>query len=415
MAVQYSSKKPRTQSLPKCFPPVFTSNSLTSSAKQQCSYEELQHSSYLNHSTSFYSASPEGETLSLTTKDDYQSSNCNTFGNLVDVSGSGTNDFQFCREDRNETTQNDNYFLALRRVPESNSISIHYEKSEVPSDIRDPSRFFSPETPQELCKPTVDWVLGPSFRENLPSNAQENTTINQSSLLSSLKVATPAKISCNQGRSCMQAAIETLWSLHTSNVSNFCLSNNNLKANGAAGFVSPRSSEDVLQKNKEIEKVLSSVLACACSERPRVQVLLVNICHRLLIWYKAVVPCHKPLLSIATSFMGREEPGETISHQPIRIGEYCLDEALELRIKAQVVFAELQKLEILISILVSRMTTERKIAGYSNKSCDYSESDFIPTQETEFSEHVRGKLATLLHRKLQTMMIDLKGIYVQHA
>lgn len=222
----------------------------------------------------------------------------------------------------------------------------------------------------------------------------------------------PLKGCCRHARPCLITATEILSSFITEVTSISCLSKNkkNIELLSSSSSSSCRSletsvtSDNLLKNMREAENFLRLSLDCPCSLRPRVQLILVNICHKLLAWSQAFVPrnCeqeekedHNLSLQIMSQVSCEKFPRENIIHQPLTIGEHCIDLSLQAEVKARVVLNELQRLETIIHALTSRIMEELYISSTEK-------DNFVSNYELVLSEDMRSKLSTFLIQRLQS-------------
>lgn len=228
----------------------------------------------------------------------------------------------------------------------------------------------------------------------------------------------PHKDRCHHMRPCLVTATEILNLFHTGRASVSCLSSKNksfdlLSSSSSSSSSPPLSSpcgplellaSDYILKNmREAEYFLCSTLSCPCSLRPRVQLILVDICHMLLAWSQTFVPCEygeerqeqHPDSQIMLHKTHKNISIEKVIHQPLTIGEYCIDPILQAEMKARVVLNEIQRLETIIQTLTSRIME----AFYM---CIAEKNKISSHHELGLSEDVCSKLNTFLIQRLQT-------------
>ena len=151
-------------------------------------------------------------------------------------------------------------------------------------------------------------------------------------------------------KNCMFSALKILQTLHT--VPPMCFSAGIARPESA--MIKRRTTEDVLCCNKEASQRISKMLTCSCFASFQMQLVLATICHKLIVWYRAMIKNNCNLLDDSsqrssgsyTRSCDYAEVSEHISYQPITVGEYAIDTNLQPKVQAQVVFGELQHLEI---------------------------------------------------------------------
>jgi hypothetical protein len=91
---------------------------------------------------------------------------------------------------------------------------------------------------------------------------------------------------------------------------------------------------------------------------------------------------------------------ERILHQPITLGRYSFDGTLESKIRAQVVFSELQHLETMIETLAGRIQGANFGASASGGTFDADEGS-MKMEERGRAETIRRCLSSFLREQLQ--------------
>ncbi|KAL1971166.1 hypothetical protein VTN77DRAFT_117 [Rasamsonia byssochlamydoides] len=177
----------------------------------------------------------------------------------------------------------------------------------------------------------------------------------------------------NHARTCMIAAVRLLQALHIPPPE--CLSACDESA--LSHLRQPRMTDSVLATNRDVILLVSGILICSCSTSFAVQLVLTTICSKLMAWYRAMV----------NNDRAGDEHTEQVLHQPIAVGGYFFDVALESKIRPQVVFSELQHLELLVHSLSRRIEE----AGFGNLG--------PPTPDSE--EPIHRSLIAFLHQQLQ--------------
>ncbi|KAL9126603.1 MAG: hypothetical protein Q9175_007892 [Cornicularia normoerica] len=116
----------------------------------------------------------------------------------------------------------------------------------------------------------------------------------------------------------------------------------------------------VLSTNREAVRLIFNILEYTCSSSSQVQLVLTIICGKLIAWYRAMVRNRCENSSIMLSAVDKhnfnhEDHTERVLHQPITIDEYSINVTLEYKIRAQVIFDELQHVEALTKGLSQRV------------------------------------------------------------
>lgn len=237
-----------------------------------------------------------------------------------------------------------------------------------------------------LCSPASDFQVGPSN----PQVCQEDID--------------PCTL---HKRSCMVNALKILRALHIS--PSVCLSTGATASDTSSSR--PRMTDCVLSANREAARWILDILECACSSSPQVQLVITVICSKIIAWCRAVVRNGFEESSVMQSTRDKHnvnhgDQTERVSHQPITVGEYSIDVTLEYRIRAQVVFNELQHVEALTQTL-SRRVKETKFgedwnipAAQSGKG-RASSSRSAPSDWGGNGEAVHGSLTVSLCKQLQ--------------
>ena len=223
----------------------------------------------------------------------------------------------------------------------------------------------------------------------------------------------------NHNRTCMSSAVKILHALHMPPA--VCLSA--AAETSGSGTPQPRMTDSVLSTNREAVRVVSSMLECTCSLSSQVQLVLIIICGKLIAWYRAVVRNrsdgfgNSSLMSsvVENDNKKHEDHTERVIHQPITIGEYSFDVTLENKIRAQVVFSELQSVKVLIKSLSGRVK-ETKFGNFWNTAATNSgsgqhvSSRLAKPDETGLAEASQRSLTVFFHTQLQTAKAEINLI-----
>jgi hypothetical protein len=121
-----------------------------------------------------------------------------------------------------------------------------------------------------------------------------------------------------------------------------------------------RKMDEVLKTNRSSIELVSRVLRCQCSKHSSLQLLLVIVCDRLVAWYQAMMSHpsgHATHLQDPLTELTRpgDEQRERILTQPITIGDFPVDPAMQLCIRNQLVLRELQSVQEMIREFAARV------------------------------------------------------------
>ena len=218
-----------------------------------------------------------------------------------------------------------------------------------------------------------------------------------------------------KNKTCMVSATQILKSLHISPTACLCSTGN------TSGLRQPRMTDSVLTGNRDAVLSASKMLKCTCSLRPQVQLVLCIICDKLISWYRAMIRSdhdgsdvsQSKLPSVTNGIRNDKDQAERVLHQPITIGDHCLDVALECKIRAQVILGELQRLETLVETLSKRIWEGNGGASASRSGRKVftadSRSPILP-EEPGLTEVIHGRLAAFLRRQLQAAKTELATV-----
>lgn len=171
----------------------------------------------------------------------------------------------------------------------------------------------------------------------------------------------------------------------------------------------PRLIDAVLSTNKDIVKSVSNMLKCTCSLSSQVQLILTIICGKVMAWYRAIIRNDNAsdnlslLPSTASKITNEDDYIERILHQPITLGRYSFDSTLESKIRAQVVFSELQHLETMIETLSGRIhgaNFGNSVSGSGGGAFEGGEGS-MKMEERGRAETIRTCLSSFLREQLQ--------------
>ncbi|KAG8527861.1 uncharacterized protein KY384_006777 [Bacidia gigantensis] len=217
--------------------------------------------------------------------------------------------------------------------------------------------------------------------------------------------------SCSdQKRTCMTSALKILQALHVPPPA--CLSTHDEESMPHQ----PRMIDSVLSTNKEVIESVAEIAKCTCSSSSQLQLLLAIICGKLISWYRAIIRNYQPTKASTTestlnSGEDSEDGIERVLHQPVTMGGYSCDLELESKIRAQVVFSELQHLEILIETISKGKQDSGEVASPGK-----AHSTRLPSKESGLGDAVQKSLSSFLQGQLEAAKADttpvLKGIRV---
>ena len=207
-------------------------------------------------------------------------------------------------------------------------------------------------------------------------------------------------LSSDNGMTCMTLALKILQTLHIPR--SVCL--HAYVGSTARKSRQPRMVDSVLSMCRNIVPLVSDMLQCECSLNVQVQLIITNICGKLMSWYRALMrrghhrSHHQPSRS-STVMKRRSNTHDThmkdqdeddddddndddddddqtvrVSRQSITIGHYAFDVALEGKVLAELVSSELRHLERLVQDLATRMQESRFGEIFMDKASSSSTS-----------------------------------------
>ncbi len=182
----------------------------------------------------------------------------------------------------------------------------------------------------------------------------------------------------------------------------------------------PRMTDSVLSTNREAVRLVSDMLECTCSLSSQLPLVLIIICGKLIAWYRAMVRNRNEgsdnsalAWSVAQNDNNNhEDHTERVLHQPITVGDYSFDVTLENKIRAQVVFSELQAVEALIRNLSRRVEETRfgnlwNAAAVRSGTGQTASSGLAKPDETGPAEAIQRSLTVFLYTQLQTANAEI--------
>ena len=234
-----------------------------------------------------------------------------------------------------------------------------------------------------------------------------------------------------RAETCLTAALRILTTLHI--VHSACLS-----AHKEAPTVQQaRKMETVLSTNKDVVAGMAPILACSCSGRSQVQLLLLSICGNLIAWNSAMISadleqgdsfdCRRSTLSSACSLSAgpTQAPRARVLSQPITIGQHQINGKLGRTLHAQVMAGELRMLEGLVDALSHRFCEASRSDGACSTSPDthmtnasFRVGTFRDTpsmQSKGLSNVVHRHIISSLHTRLQNTQAKIFSVLGQAA
>ncbi|CAF9928977.1 MAG: hypothetical protein HETSPECPRED_007243 [Heterodermia speciosa] len=215
-----------------------------------------------------------------------------------------------------------------------------------------------------------------------------------------------------RSESCLAAALRTLTSLHVAHSA--CLSAHQ----EAPSVQQARTMEAVLATNKDIVAGMAPILACSCSGKSLVQLLLSIICGNLIAWNSAMITAD---LEQGDPFEGRRStfsstcslssgPGQAprarVLAQPITIGQHQINGSLGRALRAQVLAGELRVLEGLVDALARRFCeASRSDSTSSNSPATHTKNANGRAAISRDTLSLQSKgLSTVVHRNITSSL-----------
>lgn len=215
----------------------------------------------------------------------------------------------------------------------------------------------------------------------------------------------------NNAKTCMVSAIRILQVLHSPPPT--CI--NSLDGPSISTHRQPRMVDSVLSTSRNVIQLVTDILKCTCSLRSQVQLLLTIICGKLMAWYRAMLCNDSSAVPPTIHYNAKDEQHtERVVHQPITVGEYCFDGALESKLQAQVVFNEIQYLDGLVETLSRRIRGDKfqKVFSVSTtrtrsaSAADSWRSTSLP--EAGLPEKIQRSLNAFLQKQLRAVTAEIK-------
>ncbi len=213
-----------------------------------------------------------------------------------------------------------------------------------------------------------------------------------------------------EARTCMPSALKILQNLHT--VPPVCFSAGTARPDSAT--IKRRSTEYVLCSNREASQKISKMLTCPCLASFQMQLVLATICHKLTVWYRAMLKdslnlldgCSQRSSGSYTRISDHADVSEHILHQPITVGEYAIDINLQPKIRAQVVSGELQNLENFVRNFSSCLDSIPSRASMGRASSSLPSRPDQLNNSAAIHHHLRG----FLDEQLQAAKADVNAV-----
>ncbi|KAL8789573.1 MAG: hypothetical protein Q9195_006750 [Heterodermia aff. obscurata] len=215
-----------------------------------------------------------------------------------------------------------------------------------------------------------------------------------------------------RSESCLTAALRTLTALRVAHSA--CLS-----AHQEGPTVQQaRTMEKVLATNKEIVAGMTPILACSCSGKSLVQLLLSIICGNLIAWNSAMISAD---LEQGDLFDGRRStfssacslpsgsahaPKARVLPQPITIGQHQIKGSLGRALRAQVMAGELRVLEGLVDALSRRFCEASRSESISTTSpASQGRNVNAPAATSRDNPSLQSKgLSNVVHRNITSSL-----------
>jgi Aflatoxin regulatory protein len=156
--------------------------------------------------------------------------------------------------------------------------------------------------------------------------------------------------------SCTKSILHALQLLCVPPSACLSVSDDSLSAPSSGGSYRPsRRMDDVLTTNRGVIGLVERVLRCSCSTTPSVQLLIVTVCDRLIAWYQAMLRQESQQPPYTHETGGQDEQGEHVLPQPITMGDFSVDPAMQLQIREQLVMGELRRVEEITQLFAARL------------------------------------------------------------
>ena len=213
-----------------------------------------------------------------------------------------------------------------------------------------------------------------------------------------------------EARTCMPSALKTLRTLQT--VPPICFSAGTSHLDSAT--LTQRTTDYILCSNREASQKISKIFKCSCLESLPIQLVVATICHKLIVWYRAMLKnscnlldhCSQRSSGFPSSISDHAEVSEHILYQPITVGSYAIDINLQPKIWAQVVFGELRNLEAFIRNFSSCLDSTPSIPNLRRAS-----SSSLPgLDRPKTTAAIRHHLIGFVDEQLQAAKADINAV-----
>jgi hypothetical protein len=270
--------------------------------------------------------------------------------------------------------------------------------------VNSPSMNILSFVPEGLSDDSLKQILNPSEISGLGNNYSNLHSSTSNSRRESLQRALQNIPSCSPtSRTCMFSALKVLQELHTR--PSMCLSAGAEQNDSTS--LQAKMTDSVLSINREAGQILSAILKCSCSSSSQLQLLLTIACGKIIAWYRAMLHNNFDQFQSSSeapwslSHTNASSPSERVLHQPISLGEYSFDSVLENKIRAQIVFSELQHVDNLIESLLQRVAGTK----FGNEVTARARPG-----DARHAESIHQNLTTFLHQQSQTVKNELSII-----
>ena len=250
------------------------------------------------------------------------------------------------------------------------------------------------------------------FGEKTTGTAEQSPSASHHhSVILSPQKAKQAIAPCSkEARTCMPSALKVLRTLQT--VPPICFSAGTAHLDSAT--LTQRTTEYVLCSNREASQKISKIFKCSCLESFQMQLVVATICHKLIVWYRAMLKnncnlldrCSQRSSGFPSNISDHAEVSEHILHQPITVGSYAIDINLQPKIWAQVVFGELRHLEAFIRNFSSCLDSNPSMPNLRRAS-----SSSLPRLDrSKTTAAIRHHLIGFLDEQLQAAKADINAV-----
>lgn len=172
------------------------------------------------------------------------------------------------------------------------------------------------------------------------------------------------------------------------------VSDDSLSVSGSGGSYRPsRKMDDVLTTNRSVISLVERVLRCSCSTTPSVQLLIVTVCDRLIAWYQAMLRRANPQPSYAHQTGGQDEQSEHVLPQPITMGEFSVDPAMQLQIREQLVMGELRRVEEVTRLFTAQVQHVKTQNPSTQSQKIYETLSLLLKHQLQIQARVTGRRA----------------------